>query len=38
MFNRFFKAGRWQDNLGIPDVPSLNDLSAEAFRGSGEGV
>lgn len=25
LFNEFFKAGRWQDNLGIPDVPSLND-------------
>jgi len=25
LFNEFFKAERWQDNLGIPDVPSLND-------------
>ena len=25
LFNEFFKAGRWQENISIPDVPSLND-------------
>lgn len=25
LFNEFFKAGRWQENISIPDVPSLNE-------------
>lgn len=33
LFNQFFKAERWQDNLGIPTVPALNERIRQGYFG-----
>lgn len=33
LFNVFFKAGQWQDNLSIPDVASLNECISQGGFG-----